>query len=98
MFKVKNKLSNLLSAVLLLPFLVGCNGGGGGSSLSGLNGLFTGSSEGGFDDTIFSIARLGADVPEQLGVAVHHNPEPTTMLLLGTGLASMAYFKNKAKN
>ena len=82
---------NFLTLSVFLPCIYGCQGGGsGGSPLSGLLGSasdvaaagFTGNIPGGGGDVGTSIATIS-------------NPEPTTMLLLGSGLMAMGYFKTK---
>ena len=72
---------------LLLPFVYGCQGGG----ISQLGSLFGGSGSGG---------NAGAGLlagGEGGAVATIVNPEPASMILLGTGLAAMAYYNTKKK-
>jgi len=82
-----------LGWLALLPVLTGC-GGGGGLALLGLGSLFSGGSSittflGGSEFTTLALLESGGGIPTL------HNPEPTTMLLFGTGMAAMAYLKRK---
>lgn len=74
---------NFVSFAILLPVISGCQGGGGGglSFLGGGSGGDSGGFVGGGGDSIATI----------------HNPEPATMLLMGSGLAAMAWYKSKGK-
>jgi len=69
----------------LLPLLAGCAGGG--SAAFGLGSLFGGGGGGGGIPDIISGE----------AIATIYQPEPASMLLMGSGLAAMAYFKNKKK-
>jgi len=85
---VKRSWKNILM-LAVLPLLVGCGGGGGLAAL-GLGSLF---GLGGDSFSSFSGGSLallsGGPIP------VLHNPEPASMLLMGSGIAAMAYFKKK---
>ena len=81
--------------VTALPLLSGCNGGGGGGGAV-VGGLFGASSDGG--STLGGLSDGGAGVGGAVGgasLASIHNPEPTTMLLVGGGMMAIAYFRNR---
>jgi len=87
---MKNKkmhLKNMLILSAMLPFVAGC--GGGGLAALGLGSLFASFGGGGGDLTTL-LASSGGSIPTLI------NPEPASMLLLGSGMATMAYFKNKS--
>ena len=83
--------------IAFLPFLAGCETGL--TSLFGLvnvNDLlgFSGGGDLGF------LAGGGGSLLSSGGsdaIALVHNPEPTSMLLFGGGMAAMAYLKRKNK-
>jgi len=83
--------------IAVLPFVTGC-GGGGGLAFLGLGSLF---GLGGAGGSLFlggsggSLALLGSSSGS---IPVLHNPEPTSMLLLGSGLAAMAFYKSRKKS
>lgn len=79
-----------LFAAALVPFITACNGGGGGgSALLGVGSLFSGTGGGG---------EAGPGLlPGGDQVASLTNPEPASMLLVGSGMAAMAYFNRKRK-
>ena len=84
---MKNKkmhLKNMLILSAMLPFVAGC--GGGGLAALGLGSLFASFGGGGGDLTTL-LASSGGIIP--------HTPEPARMLLLGSGMATMAYFKSR---
>jgi len=78
-----------------LPFIYGCGGGGVGSLIGFLFGGGLGS--------IGDIALLGgigggiagAAGGGSAGVATLIQPEPASVLLIGSGIMAMAYFKSK---
>jgi len=74
---------------IVVPMLTGCGSGGSGflglgSLFSGVGSILGGSGGGG------SLLSGGSD-----GLASISNPEPATMILMGSGMAAMAYYKNK---
>jgi len=75
-----------------LPFIYGCGGGGVGSLISFLFG------SGGLG-SIGDIALIGSGGGGIIGsgAASLINPEPASMLLVGSGIMAMAYFKSKTK-
>ena len=87
----KGKLLKMAALIGSLPFVYGCGGGGGVSSLASF--LFGSTGIGG------GIALLGGTVTEVAlagtEVATLTNPEPASMLLLGGGLAAAAFLARK---
>jgi len=91
------KYVKLIALAAALPFIYGCGGAGVGSLVSFLFG-------GGGLGSIGDIALLGglgggiggAAGGGAAGVASLVQPEPASMLLLGSGLMTMSYFKAKA--
>ncbi len=81
-----NKYFHAIVAVTLLPLLTGCGGGGGGGSLASIGSLFAGVNGG-----------SGTLPGGEEAIATITNPEPASMLLLGGGMAAMAYFRNNKK-
>ena len=77
----------LIALALALPFIYGC--GGGASSLLGF--LF--GSGGSIGDIVLLVGGGGGGGGG--GLAGLHSPEPASMLLLGSGLMAMSYFKSK---
>ena len=78
-----------LVLVSMLPFVYGClSGGGGGSSASAGSVVGGGSFSGGGE---------GIGTGAGGGLETIHNPEPATMLLVGGGVAAMAYYRNLRK-
>ena len=86
------KLKNAILAVTLMPVISGC-GVGGAAGLGSLGSLFAFSSGSGGGAGAGLLASAGGAG----GVATIHQPEPTTMLLMGGGLIAMHYLKNKVK-
>lgn len=92
---MKNKLSFIKKHgifAIFLPFMAGCGGGGVGflGSLFGASGTLLASLSGG--GAGLSASTLGSSS------ATITNPEPATMLLMGSGMAAMAYFKSKSSH
>jgi len=79
------KASNIFMFAVILPFVYGCNGGGGGGTAS-VGSLFGGESA--------SVAVL-TDTSSGGGIATLHNPEPATMVLLGSGMLMMGYLRSR---
>ena len=79
--------------IAFLPFLAGCQTG-----ISSVFGLlsFPGGS---FGDLVLGIGGGGGSSLLSGGggdaIAVVHNPEPASMLLMGSGMMAMAYFNKK---
>ena len=92
-------MKNLLWLATVLPFVYGCNSGGGGGSVSG---FFGDSGSGSIGSLSSGVGGGAGEIIIQGGsaseLAVIHNPEPASMLLLSGGLMAMAYYKNKIKN
>ena len=89
---MKNNIKHFKLAILagVLPFIYGCGSGGSGALLSflfGAGGGFTGGGGGG--------GGTGCLINCGVELATLHQPEPTSMLLIGGGLAAMTYFKSK---
>jgi len=83
------KISNFFLLSILLPVVYGCGGGGGGSASVG--SLFGTSSTG------IVLASAPAEGGSDLAMTVYHNPEPATMLLLGSGIMAIGYLKTRKK-
>jgi len=83
-----SKYFKLFVLVAALPFMYGC-GGGTGSLLSFLFGAGAG-----IGDLV--CLTCGGGGGGGGGIATLVQPEPASMLLLGSGLAAMSYFKAKA--
>jgi hypothetical protein len=76
----------------VVPLLSGCGGGGGLAAL-GLGSLFGLGGSNSFSSLLGGGSLALLNSPETIPTLV--NPEPTSMLLMGTGVAAMAYFKKK---
>ena len=80
--------------LVVLPLLAGCGGGGGFAAL-GLGSLFGGGSISSFfggSGGSLALLSSGGSIPTLT------NPEPTSMLLLGSGLVAMAFYRGKKKS
>lgn len=75
----------MIMVLVGLFLLAGCGGGGGGGALGGLFGG-SGASE--------ALGTVGGTVGSLI---VYHNPEPSTIALLGIGLAGLAAARRKKK-
>jgi len=79
-----------------LPFIYGCGGGGGVGSLIGF--LFGGGGLGSIGDIALLGGiggGIGGAVGGAAGVASLVQPEPASVLLIGSGIMAMTYFKSK---
>lgn len=86
--------SKLIALAAALPFIYGCGGGAGVGSLVGF--LFGGGLGAG-EIALLSTGGAGSVIGTGgAGLAVLHNPEPASMLLVGSGLMAMGYFKSKS--
>ena len=79
------RMANFAILSVLLPFVYGCQGGGGALG-------FLGGSGGGSGGSFVGGGDIGGG-----GITTIVQPEPTTMLLLGSGMAAMAAYKRKRK-
>lgn len=84
------KAMKALFLAVLVPLITACNGGGGGSALLGTGSLFSGL--GGNGDGGSGLLPGGGDE-----IASLTNPEPASMLLLGSGMAALTYFNHKKR-
>ncbi len=100
------RVANFAILSVLLPFVYGCQGGssalsflgggGGGGiadSISGGGSDFFTSGASGISGSVDGFAAAGASTIGS--IAAIHQPEPATMLLLGSGLMAMAAYKKK---
>lgn len=99
MFKKYLAHVNLTLLTVILPAMYGCKSGSGGdSSLSGFLFGSDGTTNGG-DIALLGGGSSGAasSVASTSGtdLAMLHQPEPASMLLIGGGLMAMTYFKSK---
>ncbi|MCK5014300.1 MAG: PEP-CTERM sorting domain-containing protein [Candidatus Omnitrophica bacterium] len=89
MEKKYSKFLKLITLAGALPFIYGCGSSAGTGALLGF--LFGGSTGIGL---LTTVKDTGLGVGTEL--ATLSQPEPASMLLLGSGLAVMTYFKSKA--
>ncbi len=94
---IKNGLQSLMQKStiwIVLPTFWGCQGGGGGGG-STLGSLFSNTPPTAGGEVILSpLATTLIDNGVSGATGVITNPEPTTLLLLGSGFLLMSCFKN----
>jgi len=87
----------LFALAAALPFIYGCGGAGVGSLIGFLFGSGGLGSIG--DLALLGLGGIGGGIAGVTdggaGLASLHQPEPATMLLLGSGIMTMSYFKAK---
>jgi len=76
---------------IIVPLISGC---GGGVAALGFLGSFFGAAGGGGSGGGLGII----NVPGSDAISSITQPEPASMLLMGGGMAAMAYFKSKKKS
>jgi len=97
--KVEKKYLKCLKFVVLaaaLPFIYGCGGAGVGSLVSFLFGGGLGSA----GDIALLGGSLGAGLSGAGGASLAslNQPEPASILLVGSGIMAMSYFKSKTNH
>ena len=88
------RLLNFLLLSVILPLFSGCNGGGGSAGSTSMVGSLFGASSSGGSTLASSSGPVGTD-GGGAALASIHNPEPTTMLLVGGGVMAMAYLRKR---
>ncbi len=91
MSKDTKKLLSFALISLFLPFFVGCQGAANQLSEFTLGG-------GGTNNAVSSGFFPLSVVDGGTAIAAIHNPEPTTVLLLGSGFITMGLYRNRRKN
>jgi len=94
MSKNKFKYLKLVTLAVALPFIYGCGGAGVGS----LVGFLFGSGLGSVGEIALLGASGGGAIAGASSVASLTQPEPASMLLVGSGIMAMSYFKSKTNH
>ena len=90
-----NKICGVIFLVSAAALIAGCNGGGSGSSSSSGSSGYTSYTDSGSNDTTNLLAYsedTGSDAGVSTELATVHNPEPSSLLLFGSGLMGMAVY------
>lgn len=91
------RFANLFVLTVVLPFVYGCGSGGG--DVASLGSFLFGGGNATLMDSgnalPLELAVASTEAVGSAGLATIHNPEPATMLLMGSGVVAMAYVKSR---